>query len=196
MTIMTEAAAENPRPVGGPSPRNRETESIAHLLKSDHQAINHIWEDATQQREDNPGGSLESYRKFVASLENHIRMEELLLFPSQLRFGEPGTRPLIESLRREHEEIRGFLDVMWMSLINGQFPSDKIERQLLPLIWQHDEREDAIDCSYFERRQNEPDIREISGQIRMLVGRLGGPSRTSGVGDAAGSTGQQSQERR
>ena len=72
-------------------------------------------------------------------------------------------------------EIRGFLDLMWMSLINGQLPPEQIERELLPLVWRHDEREDALDCSYFERGERETDIKEISDQIRLLLGRLGRP---------------------
>lgn len=79
--------------------------------------------------------------RFQASMAQHMRIEEEILFP-KFSDAEPRTsRPLVEELRRDHEALRELLEELASTLERGRSALEQLD-QFAGLLNAHESKEE------------------------------------------------------
>jgi iron-sulfur cluster repair protein YtfE (RIC family) len=100
---------------------------------------------------------------YASKLVSHLRAEEEVLFPL-LRSLVPESRPLIDELVRDHEQIRSI-----MGQLEGGLGLSKIIFDLGDLLESHVRREERELFPLFEKHANENVAQTASGKIKAIL---------------------------
>jgi iron-sulfur cluster repair protein YtfE (RIC family) len=104
---------------------------------------------------------------FRQELEEHIRIEENLLFPSLESAGRPSTGPTVV-MRAEHAEIGRLLDVIEQFLEDGN-PIGEATDMLEAMLAAHNMKEERVLYPMFERLAPPEAYAAVASELRPLL---------------------------
>ena len=121
-----------------------QAQSLEDLLKQDHDEIDGYWVEAEQRRAVGDARALDFYRKFTVALDEHIEIEEEIVFPYRLKTREQESRHIIDVMRVEHVEIRKLLGKINAAISASKLPSEEDETELKNVLGAHNAREEGL----------------------------------------------------
>jgi len=120
--------------------------SLRQYFTLDHRHCDGIWAEVEAAVEAGSDEAVEGvWQRFDAELRGHLRMEEEILFPAfEEATGMTGGGPTFV-MRAEHDQMRGLLDQMVMTVAAGDLQELLDEGDtLLLLIQQHNQKEEQM----------------------------------------------------
>jgi iron-sulfur cluster repair protein YtfE (RIC family) len=128
----------------------RSNPSVSELLEAHHRRLDDILERVEIALEvGNPGDARRQFALFRSDLEEHIRIEEELMFPSFDALMGPSRGPTAV-MRAEHAAILANVDAIEEELADGQSPGDALF-DLLTRLETHNGKEELVLYPTFER---------------------------------------------
>ncbi len=114
--------------------------SINESLTEDHDRLDELLERFQEWRVQDFGRAKDFLTQFTLGLRRHLRWEETILFP----LFERKTRQtgLTNTLRGEHEEIRGWLGALGQKVEENDAACDHEEKMLVEELGGHNAREE------------------------------------------------------
>jgi iron-sulfur cluster repair protein YtfE (RIC family) len=107
------------------------------------------------------------FAQFQLELEEHIRIEEEMMFPSFEAFARsPGGPTTV--MRAEHRRIRGVLTTL-EELLGDEQPIDEATSELEALLSAHNAKEEQVICPMFERHAPPEAYAALNLELRPLA---------------------------
>ncbi|MCL4323880.1 MAG: hemerythrin domain-containing protein [Candidatus Thermoplasmatota archaeon] len=144
-------------------------QSLEDLLRQDHDEIDGYWEEAEQRRAAGDATALDFYRKFTLALDEHIEVEEEIVFPYSVKTREQESRHIIDIMRAEHVEIRKLLGKINAAISAAKLPSEEDETELKNVLGAHNTREEGLYYPDFDAAFSKtPEGQEMLHKVRSL----------------------------
>lgn len=118
-------------------------QTISEHYGHDHDRLDELFQRFQTLKSSDRASAVRAFEEFHAGLERHIVWEEEILFPAfETKTGMTGGPT--EVMRREHEQIRGFLKTIAGKLAAGADDTGDEEAGLLAVLGAHNHKEESI----------------------------------------------------
>lgn len=141
------------------------TKSLEAILQDDHDHLDQLWDKATDLQGQDLPQALLLLGEFASGLEEHIGIEEEILFPYALGWKGEAYARLVEVMRNEHMEILVQVGQIKVALKAGRMPSEEVGEALRNVLGDHNAREEGMFYPLFDRAFTEGEGREILERV-------------------------------
>jgi iron-sulfur cluster repair protein YtfE (RIC family) len=168
LDVRSILAKEESMPHGRPRPTIDRDSPVSLILELHHRCLDEMLDHVEMSVEiGNWDEARIGFAAFQTELEEHMRLEEGLMFPSFEAFTRsPGGPTAV--MRAEHDEIRTLLTVLEGFLCDEQ-PIDDATTALETLLASHNAKEEQVVYPMFERHAPAEAYAALDHELRPLV---------------------------
>lgn len=141
------------------------TKSLQQILQDDHDHLDSLWAQAVSLRDGDPVRARHLLGEFVEGLEEHIGIEEDLLFPQALQRKEAGYVQLVGTMKEEHRQILAQVGLIKNALHSGRLPEESIGTELENLLGNHNAREEGMFYPLFDEAFSDGEGKELRARV-------------------------------
>jgi regulator of cell morphogenesis and NO signaling len=139
---------------------------ITGFMSHDHARLDAIFREFQILKKGDLKRAKEVFSEFKSGLEKHIEVEESILFPVfELRTGMHSSGPTFV-MRKEHREIKDYLQRIQTSISADNIKTDQLERDLTRVLTAHDDKEENILYPWIDTSINEEEKRMLLEKIK------------------------------
>ncbi len=142
--------------------------SVSDYFAHDHDQIDGFFAEFRKLKRGDPALAKQKFKEFLKRLTRHIVWEEEVLFPAFEKSAPEMVPGPTMVMRREHREIKKYLDLIHDKIRVKNPESDEAEEALLSLLESHNMKEEKILYPAIDAALGEEGIARIEESMRAI----------------------------
>lgn len=142
--------------------------TVLGFMGEDHDRLDGIFKEFQKVKNTDLGKAQMLFHEFKVGLQRHIVWEEEILFPlfeNQAGMREAGPTAM---MRREHKEIKHFLEGIHQRLTSSDVQTGELEEKLIGVLTEHNNKEESILYPWIDSSVNEQEKRRAFTNMENL----------------------------